>query len=377
MSPDSVGIVTPRVAHFDEPIAFLGGGGLDSFDLIYETYGALNSSASNGVLICHALSGHHHAAGYHDANDRKPGWWDACIGPGKAIDTNQFFVVSLNNLGGCHGSTGPVSDQPGDKKPWGPDFPQPQVEDWVDAQARLTDELGIKQWAVVIGGSLGGMQAMSWAVRYPERLRHCVVIAAAMKLSAQNIAFNEIARRAIVTDPGFEEGHYLEHDTHPAKGLALARMVGHITYLSDDAMADRFGRELQISDERQAPEEEAPKYQVESYLRYQGAQFADSFDANTYLLMTRALDSFDLAASSGGDAVAAFEKSQCDFLVLSFSTDWRFSPARSREIVDALIAAERPVSYAEIEAAEGHDAFLLPIPRYLDVLNAYLGRVLD
>lgn len=377
MSSDSVGIVTPRVAHFDEPIAFLGGGGLDSFDLIYETYGTLNSSASNAVLICHALSGHHHAAGYHNESDRKPGWWDSCIGPGKAIDTNKFFVVSLNNLGGCHGSTGPVSHRPGSEKPWGPDFPQPQVEDWVDAQVRLADELGIGQWAAVIGGSLGGMQAMSWAVRYPERLRHCVVIAAAMKLSAQNIAFNEIARRAIVSDPGFEDGHYLEHDTHPAKGLALARMVGHITYLSDDAMADRFGRELQVSDERQAPEEEAPKYQVESYLRYQGAQFAESFDANTYLLMTRALDSFDLAASFSGDAVAAFRKSQCDFLVLSFSTDWRFSPARSREIVDALIAAERPVSYAEIEAAEGHDAFLLPIPRYLDVLSAYLGRVLD
>ena len=377
MSSDSVGIVTPRVAHFDEPIAFLGGGGLDSFDLIYETYGTLSSSASNAVLICHALSGHHHAAGYHNESDRKPGWWDSCIGPGKAIDTNKFFVVSLNNLGGCHGSTGPVSDRPGSEKPWGPEFPQPQVEDWVDAQVRLADELGIQQWAAVIGGSLGGMQAMSWAVRYPERLRHCVVIAAAMKLSAQNIAFNEIARRAIVSDPGFEDGHYLEHDTHPAKGLALARMVGHITYLSDDAMADRFGRELQVSDERQAPEEEAPKYQVESYLRYQGAQFAESFDANTYLLMTRALDSFDLAASFSGDAVAAFKKSQCDFLVLSFSTDWRFSPARSREIVDALIAAERPVSYAEIEAAEGHDAFLLPIPRYLDVLGAYLGRVLD
>ena len=377
MSSDSVGIVTPRVAHFDEPIAFLGGGGLDSFDLIYETYGTLNSSASNAVLICHALSGHHHAAGYHSKSDRKPGWWDSCIGPGKAIDTNKFFVVSLNNLGGCHGSTGPVSHRPGSEKPWGPDFPQPQVEDWVDAQVRLADELGIGQWAAVIGGSLGGMQAMSWAVRYPERLRHCVVIAAAMKLSAQNIAFNEIARRAIVSDPGFEDGHYLEHDTHPAKGLALARMVGHITYLSDDAMADRFGRELQVNDERQAPEEEAPKYQVESYLRYQGAQFAESFDANTYLLMTRALDSFDLAASFSGDAVAAFKQSQCDFLVLSFSTDWRFSPARSREIVDALIAAERPVSYAEIEAAEGHDAFLLPIPRYLDVLSAYLDRVLD
>jgi homoserine O-acetyltransferase len=283
--------------------------------------------------------------------------------------------VSLNNPGGCHGSTGPASINPVTGEPWGPDFPQPRVEDWVDAQARLADRLGIDCWAAVIGGSLGGMQAMTWALRYPERLRYCVVIAAAMKLSAQNIAFNEIARRAIISDPGFADGHYLKAGSQPTQGLALARMVGHITYLSDDAMANRFGRELQPPADPDAGDSGTPEFQVESYLRYQGRQFSSVFDANTYLLMTRALDHFDLTAASGGDAVSAFRAARCNFLVLSFSTDWRFSPARSREIVEALIAAGRPVSYAEIRADEGHDAFLLPIPRYLDVLRAYLSRV--
>ncbi|WP_439106465.1 homoserine O-succinyltransferase MetX [Congregibacter sp.] len=374
MQENSLGIVSPRVEHFQEPLTFSCGRKLASYELIFETYGELNSDASNAILICHALSGHHHAAGFHDEHERKPGWWDACIGPGKPIDTRRFFVVSLNNLGGCHGSTGPTSENPETGEAFGPDFPQPQVDDWVDAQARLADRLGINCWAAVVGGSLGGMQAMAWSLRYPERLRHCIVIAAAMKLSAQNIAFNEIARRAIMSDPGFAEGYYLRDGTQPTQGLALARMVGHITYLSDDAMAARFGRELQPSN----PEDsnpDAPQFQIESYLRYQGQQFSSVFDANTYVLMTRALDQFDLAAAYGGDAVAAFAQARCDYLVLSFSTDWRFSPARSREIVDALLAAERPVSYAEIEADEGHDAFLLPIPRYLAVLDAYLQRV--
>jgi homoserine O-acetyltransferase len=369
MDEHSVGVVTPRFARFDTPLALSCGRHLDSWELVYETYGELNATASNAVLICHALSGHHHAAGRHKPDERKPGWWDVCIGPGKPIDTRRFFVVSLNNPGGCHGSTGPRTLNPATGAVWGPDFPQPQVEDWVDAQAMLADRLGIDCWAAVIGGSLGGMQAMSWALRYPERLRHCVVIAAALRLSAQNIAFNEIARRAIMADPGFAGGHYLRDGTQPAQGLALARMVGHITYLSDDAMAARFGRELQSDD----PEHR--EFQVESYLRYQGTQFSNVFDANTYILMTRALDLFDLAVDHGGDATAALRESRCDFLVLSFSTDWRFSPARSREIVDALLAAERPVSYAEIDAAEGHDAFLLPIPRYLALLEAYLRRV--
>jgi homoserine O-acetyltransferase len=369
----SVGIVTPRVARFSEPLSFACGRSVQPWELVYETYGELNGDASNAILICHALSGHHHAAGWHSEDDRKPGWWDTCIGPGKPIDTRRFFVVSVNNPGGCHGSTGPVTENPATGKPWGPAFPQPQVEDWVDAQARLADHLDIRCWAAVIGGSLGGMQAMTWSLRYPDRLRYCVVIAAALKLSAQNIAFNEIARRAIITDPGFADGHYLEKGTRPTHGLALARMVGHITYLSDDAMASRFGRELQepASDAARGDSQ----FQVESYLRYQGAQFSTVFDANTYVLMTRALDLFDLAADDDGDASRAFRRARCEFLVLSFSTDWRFSPARSREIVDALVAAERPVSYAEIDAAEGHDAFLLPIPRYLQVLHAYLQRI--
>lgn len=370
----SIGVVTPKTAHFAEPLSLRGGAVLPAYDLIYETYGELNASASNAILICHALSGSHHAAGLHAADDRKPGWWDSCIGPGKPIDTKRFYVVSLNNLGGCHGSTGPSSLRGDNGEPWGPDFPQPQVEDWVEAQARLADLLGIDCWAAVVGGSLGGMQAMAWSLRFPHRLRHCVVIAAALKLSAQNIAFNEIARRAIVSDPGFADGYYLRDGSRPAQGLALARMVGHVTYLSDDAMANRFGRERQDAIDEH-PQSASKEFQVESYLRYQGARFSDTFDANTYLLMTHALDNFDLANDYGGDPVAAFKEASCDFLVVSFSTDWRFSPARSREIVDALLAAERPVSYAEIIADEGHDAFLLPIPRYLAVLDAYMQRV--
>ena len=351
----SVGIITPQLAHFSEPLALACGRELADYQLVYETYGELNAQRSNAVLICHALSGHHHAAGYHAESDQKPGWWEECIGPGKAIDTDRFYVVSLNNLGGCHGSTGPSSINPATGEPWGPDFPPLRVRDWVSSQVRLADLLGIKCWAAVIGGSLGGMQAMRWSLEYPERVKHCVVIAAAMKLSAQNIAFNEIARQAIQADPGFAEGDYLKENTIPAKGLALARMVGHITL-------------------EQGAEEEI-EFQVESYLRYQGNQFSTNFDANTYILMTRALDYFDLAREYGNDPVAAFRQATCNFLVLSFSTDWRFSPSRSREIVDALIAADRPVTYAEIEADDGHDSFLMPIPRYTQLFDAYMQRV--
>ncbi|MEP1471275.1 MAG: homoserine O-acetyltransferase [Halieaceae bacterium] len=370
----SVGIVTPQLAHFSEPLALACGRELADYQLVYETYGELNAQCSNAVLICHALSGHHHAAGYHEESDQKPGWWEECIGPGKPIDTNRFYVVSLNNLGGCHGSTGPSSINPATGEPWGPDFPPLRVRDWVNSQVRLADLLGVTCWAAVIGGSLGGMQAMRWSLEYPERVKHCVVIAAATKLSAQNIAFNEIARQAIQADPDFADGDYLKENAIPAKGLALARMVGHITYLSDDAMASKFGRDLRSGSLEQGTEDEI-EFQVESYLRYQGNQFSTNFDANTYILMTRALDYFDLAREYGNDAVAAFKQAQCNFLVLSFSTDWRFSPSRSREIVDALIAAGRPVTYAEIEADEGHDAFLMPIPRYIELFGAYMQRV--
>jgi homoserine O-acetyltransferase len=370
----SVGLVEPAIARFDEPLALACGRALPSYELVYETYGELNEERSNAVLICHALSGNHHAAGYHSDDDKKPGWWDECIGPGKPIDTNRFYVVSLNNLGGCHGSTGPSSINPATGEPWGPDFPPLRARDWVNSQARLADYLGIDCWAAVIGGSLGGMQAMRWSLEYPERIEHCIVIAAAMKLSAQNLAFNEVARQAILSDPAFADGHYLERGTLPAQGLALARMVGHITYLSDHAMANKFGRDLRSGSFDQG-NDETVEFQVQSYLRYQGSQFSSNFDANTYMLMTRALDYFDLAREYGNDAVAAFRHASCGFLVISFSTDWRFSPERSREIVDALIAADRPVTYAEIAADEGHDAFLLPIPRYMDVFSAYMRRV--
>ena len=372
----SVGLVSPQTAHFDTPLSLACGRTLTTYDLVYETYGELNSNKSNAVLICHALSGHHHAAGIHSEGDKRPGWWDECIGPGKPIDTNRFFVVSLNNLGGCHGSTGPASINRDTGKPWGPDFPVLRARDWVHSQARLADKLGIECWAAVIGGSLGGMQAMRWSLEYPQRVKHCVAIASAMKLSAQNIAFNEIARQAIISDPGFAKGHYLENDSVPAIGLGLARMVGHITYLSDDAMAKKFGRSLRSGTLETGTNDDI-EFQVESYLHYQGSQFSENFDANTYILMTRALDYFDLAREYGDDPVAAFGHASCSYLVLSFSTDWRFAPARSREIVNALIAAGRPVSYAEIEANDGHDAFLLPIPRYLDTFAAYMSRVGD
>ncbi len=370
----SVGIVTPQVAYFDQPLRLACGRELTRYELVYETYGNLNASKSNAVLICHALSGHHHAAGYHSEDDKRPGWWEECIGPGKPIDTDRFFVVSLNNIGGCHGSTGPASVNPETGTPWGPDFPPLRARDWVHSQARLADYLGIDRWAAVVGGSLGGMQAMRWSLEYPDRVDHCVVIAAALKLSAQNLAFNEVARQAILSDPDFADGQYLAKGTVPTRGLALARMVGHITYLSDNAMANKFGRDVRSGTLEQGVED-LVEFQVQSYLRYQGSQFSGSFDANTYILMTRALDYFDLAREYDNDPVAAFRHARCSFLVISFSTDWRFSPQRSREIVDALIAADRPVTYAEIDADEGHDAFLLPIPRYLDVFGAYMRRV--
>ena len=370
---DSVGLVTPQRHTFTEPLSLACGKQLPSYELVYETYGKLDASASNAVLICHALSGHHHAAGYHSMDERKPGWWDNCIGPGKAIDTNRFFVVSLNNLGGCHGSTGPSSIDPATGKSYGASFPVLTVEDWVHSQARLADVLGITQWAAVVGGSLGGMQALQWAISYPERIRHCVAIATAPKLSAQNIAFNEVARQAIITDPDFHNGDYAAFGVIPKRGLMLARMVGHITYLSDDSMGAKFGRDLR-SDQLNY-DLTSVEFEVESYLRYQGQEFSGRFDANTYLLMTKALDYFDPAGAHGGDLARTLADIKARCLVMSFTTDWRFSPARSRELVDALLAARKDVSYLEIEAAQGHDAFLLPIPRYIEALSGYMNRI--
>lgn len=373
-SNESVGIVKPQVLAFDESLTTAGGVTLNSYELVVETYGQLNADKSNAVLICHALSGHHHAAGKHSTDDAKPGWWDNYIGPGKPIDTNHFFVVSLNNLGGCHGSTGPTSINPDTGKPWGKNFPHMRVRDWVNSQARLADRLGIDQWAAVVGGSLGGMQAMRWALEYPERLRYCVVIASAMKLTAQNIAFNETARQAIQSDPDFRDGDYLEQSTSPKSGLSVARMIGHITYLSDDGMGDKFGREIRSGSFEQG-QYEPVEFQIESYLRYQGSAFSESFDANTYLLMTKALDYFDLAREYGDDAVKAFSNAQCKFLVVSFTSDWRFSPERSREIVNALVGAKKSVSYAEVQSPYGHDAFLIQSPHYYSVFNNYMQRI--
>lgn len=370
---DSVGLVTPELLHFSEPLALACGRTLPAYDLMVETYGELNASRSNAVLICHALSGHHHAAGYHSLDDRKPGWWDSCIGPGKPIDTGKFFVVALNNLGGCNGSTGPSSPNPETGRPYGADFPVLTVEDWVHSQARLADRLGIAQWAAVIGGSLGGMQALQWTISYPERIRHCLAIASAPKLSAENIAFNEVARQAILSDPDFHAGHFQEKGVIPKRGLMLARMVGHITYLSDEAMGEKFGRELKT--DQLNYDFHSVEFQVESYLRYQGEEFSGRFDANTYLLMTKALDYFDPAHAHGGNLAKTLAGVQARFLIVSFTTDWRFSPARSKEIVNALMAARKDVSYLEVDAPQGHDAFLIPIPRYLQAFSHYMTRI--
>jgi homoserine O-acetyltransferase len=368
----SVGVVVPQTAHFDTPLALSCNRTLARYDLVYETYGTLNADASNAVLVCHALSGSHHAAGFHTENDRKPGWWDACIGPGKAIDTNDFFVVCPNNLGSCYGSTGPTSINPETQRPWGSDFPLVTVKDWVQSQARLADRLGIRQWAAVVGGSLGGMQALQWSIDFPDRIRHALVIASAPKLSAQNIGFNEVARQAILHDPGFHNGHYYAHDTVPKQGLILARMVGHITYLSDEAMKLKFGRDLRSGQFKYGFDVE---FQVESYLRHQGEQFSSFFDANTYLLMTKALDYFDPARDFGDDLVKALAGAKASFFVASFTTDWRFSPERSREIVNALLKNGKNVCYADIDAPQGHDSFLLDIPRYTALFRAYMDRI--
>lgn len=369
---DSVGLVKPQKLAFDTPLSLDCGRSLPGYELVYETYGELNADASNAILICHALSGDHHAAGYHSMDDRKPGWWESCIGPGKPIDTNHFFVVSPNNLGGCKGSSGPMSINPEKNKPYGPDFPIVTVKDWVRSQARLADALGIEQWAAVIGGSLGGMQAMQWAIDFPSRLRHCVVIAAAPKLSAQNIGFNEVARQAIMSDPEFHQGHYYEHNVIPRRGLMLARMLGHITYLSDESMRSKFGRDLREGKLNFGFDVD---FQVESYLRYQGQSFVEKFDANTYLLMTKALDYFDPAADYDNDLAQALKQAEAQFLVVAFTSDWRFAPKRSREIVKALLDSKKDVSYAEIEAHHGHDAFLIPIPDYLEVFTTYMNRL--
>jgi homoserine O-acetyltransferase len=369
----SIGLVEPKSAEFETPLELESKGVLERYTLIYETYGDLNASKSNAILICHALSSDHHAAGHHDGEDQASGWWENLVGPGKPIDTNRFFIVSSNNLGGCNGSTGPASINPETQQPYGPDFPIVTVRDWVEAQKRLGDYLGIEQWAAVIGGSLGGMQAVQWGLSYPDLLRHAIVIASAAKLSAQNIGFNDVARQAIRTDPDFHAGNYYQHNTSPKRGMRVARMLGHITYLSDDLMAEKFGRNLRKKSKFDY--EFTPEFEVESYLRYQGDQFVNRFDANTYLLMTKALDYFDPAADYDDDLSRAFANITASFFVVSFTSDWRFSVERSREIVRALQSNKLNVSYAEIDARQGHDSFLLKIEDYMQVMFAYLNRI--
>ena len=369
---NSIGIVSAKRAQFDTPLAFRSGAVLPRYELAYETYGKLDAGKSNAILVCHALSGHHHVAGYYADDTANVGWWDNMIGPGKPINTNKFFVIGVNNLGGCHGSTGPSSIDPGTGQPYGANFPVITVEDWVNSQARLADLLGIRQFAAVIGGSLGGMQALQWSLAFPERVRHVLSIAAAPHLTAQNIAFNDVARSAILDDPDFHGGNFYQHNVVPTRGLRLARMLGHITYLSDDVMADKFGRELRDGKFNYSY---GIEFEIESYLRYQGDKFASYFDANTYLLMTKALDYFDPTHHQRTSLSEALKPATADFLVVSFTSDWRFAPSRSHEIVKALLDNDRRVSYAEITAAHGHDAFLMPDPHYHGLVRGYLNNV--
>jgi len=372
----SIGIVSPQTMHFAQPLPLQSGAALSNYMLMFETYGTLNADKSNAVLVCHALNASHHVAGVYAGQPKNVGWWDNMVGPGKPLDTDRFFVIGVNNLGSCFGSTGPMHTNPATGKPYGAAFPVVTVEDWVVAQSRLADALGIEQFAAVMGGSLGGMQALAWSIMFPERLRHCVVIASTPKLSAQNIAFNDVARQAILSDPDYRGGDFYEHGVVPKNGLRVARMVGHITYLSNDDMAEKFGRRLR--DVAKTGEYQfgfGIDFEIESYLRYQGDKFSEYFDANTYLLITKALDYFDPARACGGDLAKALAGTRAKFFLASFSTDWRFSPERSREIVQALVSNRRQVSYAEIDAPHGHDAFLLDDPRYMNMVRAYYEQV--
>jgi homoserine O-acetyltransferase len=367
----------PQVLNFATPLKLQSGASIADYNLVVETYGQLNAQKSNAILICHALNASHHVAGVSASDPNDLGWWDNMVGPGKPVDTNRFFVIGVNNLGSCFGSTGPMSVNPSTGKPYGASFPVVTVEDWVNAQARVADHFQIEKFAAVMGGSLGGMQAMAWSMMYPKRIGHCIVIASTPKLSAQNIAFNEVARSAILSDPDFHGGDYYAHDVKPRRGLRVARMIGHITYLSDDDMAEKFGRELRRAD---GDSDEYNfnfdiEFEVESYLRYQGEKFADYFDANTYLLITRALDYFDPAKSFANNLSAAMKNIAAKFLVVSFTTDWRFAPERSREIVKALLDNKLDVTYGEIDAPHGHDAFLLEDPRYHNLVRAYFEQI--
>ena len=369
---NSIGIVKSKIFKCADPIKLSCGMTLDNFELIYETYGKLNKNKDNAVLVCHALTGNQHVAGRHKKTDKHPGWWDSLVGPGKPLNTNKFFVIGINNLGGNEGSTGPKSINPKTKKVWGSSFPIITVEDWVKTQKTLINYLGIQKLSSVIGGSLGGMQALEWNLQFPNEVKNTIIIAAAPNLTAQNIAFNEVARQSIITDPDFQKGNFYTKKNKPKRGLRVARMLGHITYLSNDAMKSKFGRKKQNKDYQYNFNTE---FEIESYLNYQGDKFAKEFDANTYIRMTKALDYYDPTKQNKKKLSGVFKKIKSKFLVISFTSDWRFSPSRSKEIVKSLLDNNINVSYAEISAESGHDAFLMSDDHYHEILNSFFKNI--
>jgi len=373
-APGSVGIVTPQTMRFDQPLVLSSGASLGPYELVYETYGALNAARSNAVLVCHALNASHHVAGSYEGQDKSSGWWDNMVGPGKPVDTNRFFVIGVNNPGSCFGSTGPMSIDPASGRRYGSRFPVVTVEDWVNAQARLADALGIERFAAVMGGSLGGMQALSWTLQYPQRIAHCVAIATTPKLTAQNIAFNDVARTAIQNDPDFHGGDFYEYGVKPRRGLGVARMIGHITYLSDDSMHEKFGRKLR--GKKAFGYNFNVDFEVESYLRYKGDTFVHRFDANSYLYITKAIDYFDLSLPDGS-LVKTVEGVKAKFLIVSYKSDWLYPPYQAREIVKALMVNGVDVTYCEIDSRYGHDAFLLDEGEMSKIITNFLANVAE
>lgn len=348
---------------------------LGPITVAYQTYGELSPNRDNVIYICHALTGDSHVAGRRRPEDRKPGWWDGFIGPGKAIDTNRYFVICANILGGCQGTTGPSTIDPTTGEQYGPDFPFITIQDIVNVHTALLDHLKIEKVLAVVGGSLGGMQVLDWATRHPDRCHTAIVLASGSKLNAQGIAFNAVGRRAIYSDPLFRDGRFYEQEDKPRFGLALARMVAHITYLSEESIESKFGRKLQNGDEFGYDLHAETEFQIESYLHYQGKRFVERFDANSYLLLTRAMDYFDLA-DLHGSLVDAFQKATAKFLVVSYNTDWLFPTSQSREIVRALIEARKPVTFRELESPFGHDAFLIDreLPKLQRLVTPFLAR---
>ena len=369
-SSGSVGITETKYFTIHDKILLESQEQFGPIQVAYETYGTLNDTKDNAILLLHALTGDAHAAGYHSEDDKKPGWWDDMVGPGKAFDTNKFFVISSNMLGGCSGTTGPCSINPETGKPYGLDFPVITIEDAVKVQKKLVDYLGVKK-LIAAGGSMGGMQALEWSIAYPDMVEDVIIIASTSRLSAQGIAFNAVGRNAILSDPDFNNGNYYNQPKQPERGLAIARMIGHITYLCEESMHNKFGRKFQFSDKPNF--DFNIDFQVESYLEHQGRTFVDRFDANSYLYITKAVDYFDLSKKHGS-LKKAFEKTNARFLVISFTSDWLFPTSQSKEIVQALIQAGRDVSFCEIESPCGHDAFLLEFETQTKIVKSFLAK---